>query len=176
MRFTPATLALAALLATVSSAGNGQRPDSQIAPLSLEWQAKGEALRSAGDLAAANDAYESALAADPRNRLAFIALAEIARKQALPGKAIRFYNQALLLDPADIDVLGGQGQALAEKGALSNASAILVKMKALCRGNCPAIAALSASIQEQSAKAQASAATTAPPAVPTQVPPPAANP
>jgi len=154
MRFTPAALALAVLLATVSSAGNGQRPDSAIAPLSLEWQARGDALRAAGDLPQANDAYESALAADPRNRRAFIALAEVARKQGLQGKAIRFYGDALILDPADIDALGGQGQAMVEKGALAQANANLAKMKSLCRGECPAIASLANSIETRSRQAQ----------------------
>lgn len=157
MRFTPATLALAALLTTVSSAGNGQRPDSSISPLSLEWQGRGDALRATGDLSQANDAYESALAADPRNRKAFIALAEVARAQGLQGKAIRFYNDALILDPADIDALGGQGQAMVEKGALSQANANLAKMKSLCRNNCPAIASLAGSIEARTRQAQLSA-------------------
>jgi tetratricopeptide (TPR) repeat protein len=109
MRFTPASLALAALLATVSSTGMSQRPDTQIEPLSIEWQKAGDAAMRGGDLTAATDAFESALAADPRNRAVYVALAQVARKQGLQGKAIRLYGEALLLDPTDVQALSGAG-------------------------------------------------------------------
>src|SRR3546814_16400171 len=70
MRFTPASIALALALATVSSAGNGQKPDAEINPLSSAWLAKGVAAKKVGDLASANDALETALAVDTRNRAA----------------------------------------------------------------------------------------------------------
>lgn len=154
MRFTPATLALAALFATVSSVGISQRPDNEISPRSLEWQAKGDAARAAGDLDRANDAYESALAADPRNRAVFVALGDVARQQGLQGKAVRYYKGALTLEPADMAALGGTVQALAERGALANARENLSKMKTLCRGECPQITELGAMI-ERKAIAQA---------------------
>ncbi len=102
MRFTPASIALAVLLTTVSSVGLTQRPDSQISPLSIEWQKAGEAARKAGNYQGATDALESALAVDPRNRMAYIELAEVARAQGLQGKAIRLYREALLLEPNDV--------------------------------------------------------------------------
>lgn len=158
MRFTPATLALASVLLTVSSAGIGQRADSQISPLSLEWQARGEQAKAAKDFMAANDALESALAADPRNRRAFVLLGEIAREQGLQGKAIRFYNEALVLDPADMDALAGQGQAMVEKGALEQARANIARMKSVCRKDCPQIDILAASVEEQARKSVAKTA------------------
>jgi Tfp pilus assembly protein PilF len=81
MRFTPPTLALAALFAVVSSVGVTKAPDSQIDPVSLAWAAKGDAARNAGDLDAANDAYESALAVDPRNRASPDRSAQRSRKR-----------------------------------------------------------------------------------------------
>ena len=80
MRFTPASIALAALLTTVSSMGLSQRPDNQISLRSIEWQKAGEAARKAGNLAGATDALESALAVDPRNSAAYVELAEVARQ------------------------------------------------------------------------------------------------
>jgi tetratricopeptide (TPR) repeat protein len=156
MRFTPATIAFAVLLTTVSSVGIGQKPDSQIAPLSLQWLAKGDAARAAGAVQEANDAYESALAVDPRNRRAFIALAEVARGQGLQGKALRMYDGALTLNPADMDALGGSVQALVEKGAIVKARENLSKMKTLCRGSCPQIAQLDALIEKRVATQAAS--------------------
>ena len=99
MRFTPASIALAVVLTTVSSVGLSQKPDSQISPQSVEWQKAGEAAHKAGNLEGATDALESALAIDPRNRAAFVELAEVARAQGLQGKAIRLYKEALQLDP-----------------------------------------------------------------------------
>lgn len=156
MRFTPATIALAALFATVSSVGISQRPDNQINERSLEWQAKGDVARSAGRLDEAIDDYESALAIDPRNRTAFIALGDVARAQGLPGKALRYYNDALSLEPTDMAALGGSVRALLERGAVANAKESLSRMKTLCRTNCGQIADLGALV-DRTARAQAPA-------------------
>lgn len=166
MRFTPATVALAALFATVSSVGISQRPDSQINPVSLSWKAKGDAARTAGQLDQATDAYESALAVDPRNRAAFVALGDVAREQGLDGKAVRYYEGALTLEPSDMAALGGTVKALADRGAVASARENLSKMKTLCRGDCPQIAELNDLI-ERKATAQASLSTkdAAPPAI-----------
>ncbi len=159
MRFTPATIALAVVLTTVSSVGISQRPDNQISPLSLQWLTKGEAARAAGNLEAANDAFETALAVDPRNRSAFIALGDIARQQQLQGKAVRFYKSALSLDPADMTALAGTVNALVDRGAFANARETLSRMKTLCRTDCSEIAKLNALIDN---KAIAQAQTTLP--------------
>ncbi len=154
MRFTPATLALAAVLTMVSSVGISQRPDDQVSPLSLQWKAKGDAARTAGNLESANNAYETALAVDPRNRAAFVALGDVARDQGLQGKAVRFYRGALALEPADMAALSGTVNALVERGAFANARETLSRMKTLCRGDCPQIAKLDTLI-EGKATAQA---------------------
>ncbi|EQB34181.1 tetratricopeptide repeat protein [Sphingobium ummariense] len=148
MRFTPASIALAVLLTTVSSVGLTQRPDNQINPQSVEWQKAGEAARRAGNLTGATDALESALAADPRNRAAYVELAEVARAQGLQGKAIRLYREALLLDPADVSALVGQGEAMVEKGAIAKAKENLAQAQSLCKADCGQIAQLSAAIQK----------------------------
>lgn len=148
MRFTPASIALAALLTTVSSVGLTQRPDAQIEPLSLEWMRAGEAAAKAGELSAATDAYESALAVDPRNRAAYVALAGVARAQGLQGKAIRLYREALLLDPTDVHALVGQGEAMVAKGAVAKAKDNLATAQKVCGSDCAALASLSAAIQK----------------------------
>lgn len=160
MRFTPVTLALAALFATVSSVGISQRPDSRISPVSLAWQAKGDAARAAGDIGAANDAYETALAADPRNRAVFVTLGDVARQQGLQGKALRYYQGALTLEPTDMAALGGTVRALVERGALATARENLSRMKTLCRGDCPQIADLNGLVER---------AASAPPSAPKDV-------
>lgn len=146
MRFTPASIALAVLLTTVSSAGLSQRPDAAISPLSIEWLKAGEAARKAAHYEAANDALETALVVDPRNRAAYVELAEVARAQGLQGKAIRLYREALLLDPNDLAALVGQGQAMVEKGAIAKARENLTLAQSLCKANCAGVERLSAAI------------------------------
>lgn len=121
MRITLVSAAAALALLSVSTSLYGQRADDQIDARSVALLERGKAARAAGNLDGANDLIESALAVDPRNRQAFIALAEIARTQGLPGKSIRFYREALTLEPNDIVALRGQGEAMVQKGAVERA-------------------------------------------------------
>lgn len=146
MRFSPIALALSLALATVSSAVQSQRPDDQINPRSLALLQQGEAARKAGNLVAANDALETALAVDPRNRAAFVALGKVAQAQSLPGKAIRMYREALTLEPNDLAALGGQGEAMVQKGAVERAKVNLARIKSLCKVECAQATQLAAVI------------------------------
>ncbi len=148
MRFSPFALVLSLTLAVVSSAGQGQKPDDQINPRSLALLQQGEAARRAGNFPAANDALETALAVDPRNRAAFIALAAVARQQDLPGKAIRLYREALTLEPNDTAALAGQGEAMVQKGAVERARINLTRIKTLCKVECGPATTLAAAIQK----------------------------
>jgi tetratricopeptide (TPR) repeat protein len=133
MRFLPVASAAALGLLTMSSgAGIGQKPDSQINPTSLMFQKRGEAALAAGNLPAANDALETAVAADPKNRAAFVSLAKVAQAQSLPGKAIRYYKNALLLEPNDLAALSGEGDALVQRGAVDRAKDNLARVQKLC--------------------------------------------
>jgi tetratricopeptide (TPR) repeat protein len=176
MRFTPASIALALALATVSSAGIGQKPDTQIDPLSMAWLEKGQAAKSAGDLQGANDAYETALVIDPRNRGAFVALGEVARAQGLTGKSIRFYREALLLDPTDLKALAGQGESMVDKGAVEKAKENLAKIKNICRSACREVTMLAAAIEKGNTTTQLTAKDVAPPRATSTVAPVAEKP
>ena len=146
MRFLPVAAAASLGLLAVSSGSFGQKPDDQINPTSLAFQKRGEAALAAGNLPAANDALETAVAADPHNRVAFIALGHVAQAQALPGKAIRYYKDALLLEPNDVSALSGEGNALVQRGAVDRAKENLARIKTLCKGDCPASTTLAAAI------------------------------
>jgi len=146
MRFSPAALALSLVLATVSSAGFSQSADIEIKARSVAYMQRGEIAQKNGNLVLATDFYETALAVDPRNSSAFIALAQIARAQALPGKAIRLYREALVIDPNNLDALAGQGEALVQRGAVEKAKVNLSRIETLCRTRCPQTAQLSAVI------------------------------
>lgn len=165
MRFSPIALALSLSLAAVSSASLSQRPDDQINIASVALAQQGEAARRAGNLSAANDALESALAIDPRNRAAFVSLARVAQAQQLPGKAIRLYREALKIEPNDTSALGGQGEAMVQRGAVERAKANLVRIKGLCKVECAPATALAAAIAKgpPPAVVTAQATTTVPP-------------
>lgn len=146
MRFSPIALSLALVFATASSVGHSQKPDDQINPRSLALLQQGESARKAGNLPQANDLLETALAVDPRNRAAFIALGRVAQAQELSGKAIRFYREALALEPNDLAALGGQGDALVQKGAVDRAKANLARIRAICKTECASATQLAAVI------------------------------
>ncbi|HEX8302228.1 hypothetical protein [Sphingomonas sp.] len=136
MRVSAIFAAAALLVLSVSTSLMAQRPDAQIDPRSLALLQEGRAAQAAGQTEAANDALESALAVDPRNREAFVLLAEIARGRNLPGKAIRLYREALLLEPNDLSALRGQGEAMVAKGAIEKAKGNLAKIKTICATGC----------------------------------------
>ena len=146
MRVTSVALAAALTLVSVSTSLSGQKPDDQIDPRSMQFLAQGKAARAAGNLEGATDLIETSLALDPRNRGAFVVLAEVAEARGLPGKAIRLYREALLLEPGDRQALKGQGDALVAKGAIAQAKVNLAKLKTLCKGGCPEVQEISAEI------------------------------
>ncbi|WP_227339567.1 tetratricopeptide repeat protein [Sphingopyxis sp. P8] len=162
MRVSFLALGAGLVLASMPVASDAQRADNDILPQSIALQAEGQKAQEAGDLNLAVDYYESALAADPRNRSAIVALAQVARAQGLPGKAIGLYREALLLEPNDIIALTGQGEALADKGALELAREKLATAQRLCAQKCPQVAALERSINASAEKRVVAAEAVAP--------------
>lgn len=160
MRFATPVVALSLALATVSSVGYGKRvADDQINPNSMALTKIGIDEAAAGRLESATDAFESALAIDPRNRAAYVELASVARKQGLPGKAIRMYREALLIEPNDIIALSGQGEALVQRGAITKAKENLARIEKLCMAACPEQTRLAAAIAKQPEEAVVAAET-----------------
>jgi cytochrome c-type biogenesis protein CcmH/NrfG len=155
MRFSPLVLMLGLATSTVAIPAAGQRPDSQLAPRSVDFAKRGEAALAAGNYSAADDALETALVLDPRNRGAFVTMAKVAIKQKLFGRAIRLTNKALALEPTDRDALALQGEAMVDAGAVPRARETLAKLQKLCAGPCPQAVSLSAAISRGPALAEA---------------------
>jgi Tfp pilus assembly protein PilF len=147
MGFLPRVLLVGLAGTALASPVFSQRPDDQISPKSVQLMHQGESLLGTGKIEQAEDALETALAVDPRNRWAFVDLARVAGKQQLFGKAIRMTNKALMLDPNDADAIAVQGEAMVQLGAVARAQANLQKLQTLCGAKgCPQIAQLSAAI------------------------------
>lgn len=151
MRFSPPAIALSLALLTVASVSHGQRPDSKLLPRSVALAAEAKALFGVGKYDEAADLLETSLAVDPRNRGAFVTLARVAEKQGLPGKAIRLYREALLIEPNDVAALSGQGEAMVAKGAITKAKENLARIKQLCIASCPEQQQLAATIEKGAA-------------------------
>ena len=147
MRLTPIVLTLAIAAATMASAGQSQRPDDQIDPRSTNLVQQAQAQSAVGRLEDANDLLETALAVDPRNRAAYIALGHVAQAQRLPGKAVRYYADALRMEPNDVNALAGQGEAYVQRGAVERARRNLERVQTLCHQPCPQAQQLAAMIQ-----------------------------
>lgn len=146
MRLLHRLLLVGAVGAMLAAPVASQKPDDQILPRSMEMLRQGQTLLAAGRFEAASDVLETSLAVDPRNRASFVVMARVAQKQKLFGKAIRFTNKALALEPGDRDALAVQGEAMVELGAVPRAKDNLAKLQKLCPSGCQQLAMLSAAI------------------------------
>lgn len=145
MRFAPAAAALSLALALTASGGFAAPRTAD--PRAAELLAQGRSALQAGDTQGAVDAYEAALAVDPGYTPTLLRLAEAARASDLQGKAIRYYREALMREPANIQALAGEGAALAEKGAVEKAKERLALVEKECGAStCEPARALSAAI------------------------------
>jgi Tfp pilus assembly protein PilF len=146
-------LALATSAALLLIAATGA-PGSSVAvsPLSQQFSTQGQAALDRKQPAAAIDAFETALAADPKNTTAYIGIAKAYEAQGLPGKSVKYYREALAIDPNDIAALEGQGLALVQRGANARAQVNLERIKTLCKGDCPAAKNLQTAMATAAAK------------------------
>lgn len=146
-------LTLLAVMAAQPLAAAGR--DDQLKPISVQLATAGQAALAKGDAQGAIDSFEAALASDPRNVAAFAGIASAYEKLGLPGKAVRYYREALALNPSDIAALEGQGRALVARGATARAQINLARIKALCKADCSAAGRLEGVIAKASQQAAA---------------------
>jgi len=152
------------LLASSACAGAASSPSVDGKPVSAQsqaFEAQGNAALAKGQPVAAIDAFETALAADPANADAYVGIARAYEAQGMPGKAVRYYGDALQLEPNDIAVLEGQGMAMVARGANARANVNLQRIKTLCKTDCAAAVRLQTAMTTAAAKAAATPAVTA---------------
>lgn len=150
-RFLPLIL-LATATATTAAPVTG---DDVLKPVSIRMAEQGRAALAAGNPSAAIDAFEAALASDPKNVAAFAGIAQGYEKLGLPGKAVKYYREALVLNPSDIAALEGQGKALIARGATARAQVNLARIKAICKTDCTAADRLQVALNTATATASA---------------------
>jgi tetratricopeptide (TPR) repeat protein len=145
MRFTAPALALSLAVAVTASVGvSAQRqPDPRAAAL----VSQGKSHLAAGQVQAAIDSFEAALAVDPGYTSVYLDLGEAARQEGLQGQAIHYYRLALQRDPKNLAAITGEGEALLEKGAVEKARRNLAQLQSLCGGTCAETKQLAAAIE-----------------------------
>ncbi len=137
--------------------------DDVIAPASQRFSQSGYDALGKGQAAAAVGEFETALAIDPKNRKAYIGIAKAMQAQGLHGSAVKYYREALQLDPNDLSALGEQGVALAQRGAKTRAQANLDRIRQLCKTDCAEARKVAGAIATAPAGPQTAAATPTPP-------------
>lgn len=145
MRYTPAAVALSLLVAVTASVGYGadRQPDPRAAALIAE----GRSELGQGQVQAAIDSFEAALAVDPAYTPIYLELADAARQEGLQGKAIHYYREALEREPKNLAAIAGEGAALVEKGAVEKARRNLAQLQSICGDGCAEAQQLAAAIQ-----------------------------
>lgn len=137
--------------------------DDVISPASQRFtQAGFDALGKGQPLVAVGE-FETALAIDPKNRTAYIGIARAMQVQGLHGTAVKYYREALQLDPNDLAALEGQGAALAQRGAKARAQANLDRIRQLCKTDCAEARKLAVAIAAAPSGPQTAAAVATPP-------------
>lgn len=161
MRFTPAVIALSLLAAVTASVGYSA-PSQVLEPRAKVLLAQGQAALGAGQVDQAVDAFEAALAVQPGNPQILVPLAQATRRQGMQGKALHYYREALQVDPANLKAISGEGEALAEKGAVEKARRSLSRLQGLCGDDCEATRELAAVIARGPVQHVVTAEATAP--------------
>ncbi len=180
MRFTPAAILLASALALSASSSLGQKGDGKAvadgdaaapvvtllkpqfaSPQTAQWAARGAAALDAGDLAAARNAYETALLLSPGDPKLYFALGKIARAEDRPGRAIKYFSDVQRLEPQNQAAVQQQGLAMMDKGAIESARQTLTELKTLCKAQCPLAEPLAAAIAAGPPKIQTADASAA---------------
>jgi Tfp pilus assembly protein PilF len=148
---------LAVAAAPVPKGRAAPQGDDLIKPASVKLAQDGQAALAKGQALPAFQSFEAAAAVDPRNRGAFVGMAKASQAMGLPGQAVKFYREALELEPNDLAAIAGQGEALLQRGATARAKANLDRLKSLC-GSCAQTSQLAAAIAKAPPQQTAEAA------------------
>lgn len=156
MRFAPAAVALSLAL-TLTASMSHSAPPQPLDPRAAVLVSQGRAALASGNVEAAIDAFEAALAVQPGSTAVTLDLAEATRRQGLQGKALHYYREALERDPQNLTAISGEGAALVEKGAVEKAKRNLTRLEGLCGDSCPQTRDLAAVINRVGAEHMVSA-------------------
>jgi Tfp pilus assembly protein PilF len=135
----------------------------RIAPKSQELTRQGLNALANKQATAALGFFETAVAVDPRNDAAYLAMARAYEMLGLPGKALRYYRQALSVNPSNVAALEGQTQGFLAKNLTEQARANIARLRQICSTSCGnVIKRLEEALVQQNAKAATQTSSTLP--------------
>ncbi len=102
--------------------------------------------------------FERALVADPANLQALIGLGKTHEAQGRVGRGLKYYRQALAIDPNEHIALEAQAVAFLKRDLVERAEANHAKLERLCTDGCKALDAVAGALDSYRAeKAEADA-------------------
>ncbi len=96
--------------------------------------------------------FERALVANPANVQALSGLGRAYEANGETGKGLKYYRQALAIDPNDTQTLGLQGVAFLKREMLNRATANRDRLARLCQNGCGALDTLTTAIDQYISK------------------------
>lgn len=96
--------------------------------------------------------FERALVADPANLQALIGLGKTHEAQGRVGRGLKYYRQALAIDPNEHIALEAQAVAFLKRDLVERAEANRAKLERLCTDGCKALDAVAGAIDSYRAE------------------------
>lgn len=96
--------------------------------------------------------FERALVADPANLQALIGLGQTHEAQGRVGRGLKYYRQALAIDPNEHVALEAQAVAFLKRDMIDRAEANREKLERLCANGCRALEAVSSALETYKAE------------------------
>jgi len=131
----------------------------QYQALSKELVAQADA-KLADDAAAAQLLFERALVADPTNVQALVGLGHAFEDQGHVGRGLKYYRQALEIQPNDLAALESQALAFLKRKLPDRTERNRARIAELCGEDCPSLARVTAALEAHNAAAEAADAKT----------------
>ena len=92
--------------------------------------------------------FESAAAVDPNNAAPYLGMAKAYEQLGLRGKALRYYREALTINPNDVDALEAQAIGMIARGKPEQARVDLDRLHKICLKGCTATARVEAALSK----------------------------
>lgn len=132
-------IALVGTLALPLALSGQATADSKYQDVSKLLVREAQMAQKADKVAEAQTLFERALVADPANLNALIGLGKTHEAQGRVGRGLKYYRQALAIDPNEHVALEAQAVAFLKRDMIDRAEANRDKLARLCTDGCAAL-------------------------------------
>lgn len=138
VRFLTVTALVGALVISLALSGQSSA-DSKYKDVSKILVREAQMAQKADKVVEAQTLFERALVADPANLNALIGLGKTHEAQGRVGRGLKYYRQALAIDPNEHVALEAQAVAFLKRDMVERAEANREKLVRLCADGCAAL-------------------------------------